>query len=201
MKRRLVIFAKYPLPGHVKSRLAADLGLAAAAGVYARLLYTYLLRLVEAPLPGIEVLISVAAPEDAPFFTAAFPEFAVRVQQAGDLGHRLASTCEEAFAAGADAVVVSASDSPHVGPPLVRAAFDALEEAPAVIGPCRDGGYYLIGLRAPGAPLFDGIAWSTERVLAQTEALARARGLRMVRLSERLDVDTVEDLARWRSQR
>jgi rSAM/selenodomain-associated transferase 1 len=196
--RRLIVYGRRPLPGSAKTRLAAAIGEEEAAGVYARILYGYLLRLIKADLDGVSLELSVASASDVPFFAAAFPEFDVRSQWEGDLGQRLAASFEASFAAGARSVVVTASDTPGLDPGLVRAAFDALEETPLVIGPCADGGYYLLGMQAPGAPLFTGVDWGTSRVLKQTEVLARAAGLEMTYLAERADVDTAEDLAIWR---
>ena len=203
MRRHLIVYAKRPLPGHTKTRLGADIGDEQAAGVYARLLYAYLLDLLRADPAGISVdtiELSVASPADVLFFSDAFPELLVRPQVAGDLGQRIAASFEQAFAAGADAVVLTGSDIPGLNSQTVRAAFDALDASPVVIGPASDGGYYLIGMRAPGASLFEGIEWSSERVLAQTEALAGVHGLVVARLPEQHDVDTVEDLVRWRQE-
>jgi rSAM/selenodomain-associated transferase 1 len=196
--RRLIVVGKYPLPGRVKSRLATAIGEKEAAGVYARILFTILLEIVRANLPGVALELSVASPADVPFFVRAFPEFAVRPQPEGDLGRRLAGCFEAAFSEGCQAVVTVASDTPGLDPALIRGAFDALEQAPLAVGPSSDGGYYLLGMRAPGAPLFSDVDWGSESVLAQTEALAKVLGLRMVHLPERFDVDTVEDLDAWR---
>jgi len=198
VKQRLIIYAKRPLPGYAKTRLGADIGAEQAAGVYARLLYDYLLALLRADLPDTRIELAVAAPEDVAFFTTAFPELAVRAQVTGDLGARMAASFAQAFAEGAEAAVLTGSDIPDLNAGIVRAAFDALDGAPLVIGPACDGGYYLIGMRAPGFALFDGIAWSTERVLAQTEALARAQGVSPVYLPELEDVDDGAAFARWR---
>ncbi|MBS3784887.1 MAG: TIGR04282 family arsenosugar biosynthesis glycosyltransferase [Anaerolineae bacterium] len=198
MTRRLIVFARAPLPGEAKTRLASAVGEREAAGVYARLLYRYLLALAQAHWRDVTLQLSVASRADVPYFAEAFPEFSVRVQCAGDLGKRLAGAFEEAFVAGARSVVVTASDIPDIDAPLIRRAFWTLEEAQGVIGPCPDGGYYLLGLRAPGAPLFDGVSWGSDRVLAQTEVLARAAGLTLVHLPERMDVDTAADWTQWR---
>ena len=199
MKRHLIVYAKRPLPGYAKTRLGAGIGAEQAAGLYARLLYGYLMDLLRADLGNTRVELSLASPADAHFFSAAFPELVVRPQIAGDLGQRMAASFAQAFTEGAEAVVLTGSDIPGLDSQLVCAAFDALSEAPAVIGPARDGGYYLIGMRAPGVFLFDGIEWSTERVLAQTEAAARSHGLRLAYLPELEDVDTGEEYDRWRS--
>jgi glycosyltransferase A (GT-A) superfamily protein (DUF2064 family) len=102
----------------------------------------------------------------------------------------------DCFADGFTAVVVIGSDIPDLPPEIFAEAFAALESQGAVIGPAADGGYYLIGFRketfVPG--MFEGIAWSTERVLTETlERLVRA-GLGVHRLPPRRDVDTVDDL-------
>ena len=200
MRRHLIVYAKRPLAGYAKTRLGAAIGAEQAAGVYARLLYTYLLDLLRTDLADTQITLSVASPAGVPFFADAFPELAVRPQVEGDLGQRIATSFAQAFAQGADAVVLTGSDIPSLDAHLVQAAFDALETAPAVLGPASDGGYYLIGLRAPGAPLFDGIEWGTGRVLAQTEALIRAQGISAMYLPEQFDVDTAEELLRFRKQ-
>jgi hypothetical protein len=198
MRRRLIVFARAPLPGVAKSRLAESIGETPAAGVYARLLYGLLLELAEAEWPDVELVLSLASSDDVSYFAEALPEFDVRTQVRGDLGARLAAAFQEAYAAGASAVVVVASDVPNLDATLIYTAFRMLEGVPAVIGPCPDGGYYLLGMRDPGAPLFKGVDWGTDRVLKQTKALARGAGLEMARLPERLDVDTGEDLIAWR---
>jgi rSAM/selenodomain-associated transferase 1 len=197
VKRRLIVYAKCPLAKYAKTRLGSVIGEEQAAGVYARLLYTYLLDLLRVDLSDITIELSVASVTDVAFFADAFPELMVRPQVEGDLGQRMAASFERAFAEGAEIVVLTGSDIPGLDSRLACAAFKALATTSVVIGPAEDGGYYLIGMRAPGAPLFDGIEWSSERVLAQTEALARAQSLEITYLPERSDVDTVEDFVRW----
>ena len=83
MRRRLIVFARAPLPGQVKSRLAASIGDRAAAGVYARILYGTLCDLARADLESINVRLSVASTDDAPYFIRAFPEFEVLENRLG----------------------------------------------------------------------------------------------------------------------
>jgi hypothetical protein len=195
--RRLIVVGKYPRPGYAKTRLASDIGPVAAAGVYARMLYRLLLSIVDADFPEIGLELSLASAGDVDFFAEAFPEFEVRAQQDGDLGDRLRAEFQCAFASGAEAVTIVASDTPALSPDVIRAAFDVLDDAPVVLGPCVDGGYYLIGMRKPVVDLFSGVEWGTERVMAQTEALARAHGVAIAHLVELFDVDTAEDLTAW----
>ncbi len=200
MRRHLIIYAKRPLPGHAKTRLAASIGDEAAAGVYMRLLCEYLLALTSADFEHISIELSVAEADDVPFFTGAFPELAVRPQVEGDLGTRMETSFRQAFESGAETAVLTGTDIPGLNRRTVEEAFCKLEEVPVVIGPAEDGGYYLIGMRAPGAPLFYGVAWSSERVLAQTEALASNCGLEIGYLPRRWDVDTEADFERWQKE-
>jgi rSAM/selenodomain-associated transferase 1 len=199
VKRHLIIYAKRPLPNHAKTRLGHAIGEENAAGVYARVLYTYLQNLLTNDLGDVEIELSVTAPQEVDFFADAFPEVSVRAQIPGDLGQRIAHSFRQAFAQGASQVVLTGSDIPELDHRRVRAAFAALQDAPVVTGPACDGGYYLIGLRAPGAPLFDGITWSSAHVLTQTLALAEAQNLRVSLLPELYDIDTHDEFEHWRA--
>ncbi len=204
MKRHLIIYAKRPIAHYAKTRLGAEIGHEQAAGIYARLLYSLLLDVIDASFRDTILELAVAAPADRAVFSAAFPELMVRPQVAGGLGARMATSFTEAFEKGADSVVLAGSDVPGLNAALLAEAFGALEDCrfheaiPGVIGPTVDGGYYLIGMRAPGAPLFDGIAWSTANVLAQTEALARDHRVLLTQLSKLADIDIRADYEAWR---
>ena len=172
VKRHLIVFARYPLPGHTKTRLASTLGERSAAGIYARLLYTYLLDLIQANRSAFSIELSLSSPEEVAYFGDAFPEFMVTHQEPGDIGARMSAAFDDAFA--------------------------LLEEAPVVLAPAADGGYTLIGMQAPGAPLFDNIEWSTSRVLEQTVTLAERQRVAVKYLPTTYDIDTVEDSVRWK---
>ncbi|MBI2925144.1 MAG: TIGR04282 family arsenosugar biosynthesis glycosyltransferase [Verrucomicrobia bacterium] len=189
---QLIIFVKAPRPGAVKTRLAETLGAVAACEAYCRLVESLLSRL--ASLREVELRFT---PDDAGAEIKRWlgPGWTARPQGTGDLGTRLEAAFVEAFARGAERVVIIGSDCPRVTVEDVQAAWRALEEHDVVLGPATDGGYWLIGLRSRQRELFDGIAWSTSRVLAQTLARAQAAGLRVQRLRELSDVDTAED---WR---
>lgn len=196
-RRRLIVYAKRPMAGYAKTRLAQELGTESAAGFYARLLFRYLGALVTANWRRpVEIQIAAAAASDADFFQGGFPELSVVAQAKGDLGARMAYSFEAAFAEEAEQVVLTGSDIPDLGPALIEKAFAELDKAELVLGPAEDGGYYLIGMRAPGLPVFEGIKWSTDQVLAQTVALARATADRVAYLCTLYDVD---DGAAYRS--
>ncbi len=188
-----MVLAKEPMPGCVKTRLAADLGADSAARLYRRL---------------AEATVRAATPRDGAWdLLVAFTPASARLQMSlwlgdvplwpqpeGDLGTRLRSAVVESLARGAHAVALVGSDLPGLTRETLEEAFDALERADLVLGPALDGGYYLLALRQPHAGLFEGIAWSTSTVREQTEERARSAGLRVHTLSPLRDVDTLEDL-------
>lgn len=191
--RCLILLAKEPLPGQAKTRLAAALGAERAAQLGDAFLRDTLraCRAVRAAL-----WISIGSEPARPYFTALAPEAHLEVQPEGDLGVRLRAAFDAAFGAGFRRAVAIGSDTPQLASERLEAAFDALADGPAVVGPALDGGYYLLGLTAPQPALFEGIPWSTAAVLAQTEQRAEALGLALARLPAMFDVDTAEDLAR-----
>ncbi len=197
MNKHLIIYAKRPLPGYAKTRAGASLGMVASAGVYARLLYTYLVDVIRNLKSPYSIEISVASSNDVAFFQLAFPEMIVRSQAEGDLGVRMEFSFQQAFCEGADYVVLTGSDIPGLSSDTIVQAFTLLEQHKGVIGPASDGGYYLIGMRSPGAHLFNGITWSTNTVLAQTEERAAKQGMTLVHLSTFADMDDAAEYDAW----
>src|SRR5262249_552818 len=118
--------------------------------------------------------------------------FRLEAQCAGDLGLRMKRFFANRFAAGPSAVVLLGTDSPTLPLAFVEQAFTELQSADVVLGPATDGGYYLIGCRRL-PPLFDGIAWSSSRVLAQTVACLHEPAWQLALLPPWYDVDTPDD--------
>lgn len=197
--RRLLLFAKEPVPGQVKTRLIAPGGLTAeqAAALHASLVADLSERL-EAGRWELILMWSSSEGGDSPVDLA--PAGVPWRRQCGrDLGERLFRGLEWA-ASGAGCVAAVGSDQPDLEAARVEAAFDLLACGhEAVLGPARDGGYYLIALRreAVHRRLFDGVAWSTASVLRETLSRCRELGLRVGLLPEEEDLDTVDDLARF----
>ena len=188
----LLVFAKAPRPGEVKTRLARSIGDAAAADVYRRMG-----RFVVDRLAGVGATVTVCydppgAGDEIRAWLGDAPDRYV-AQPSGDLGQRMAHMFERAFEA-ADRVVVIGTDAPSVDAGTVHRALEALESADVVLGPATDGGYYLMGLRAPCPTLFQGISWSTDTVLRDTLARAREAGVRLTWLEVESDVDTADEL-------
>jgi hypothetical protein len=117
-------------------------------------------------------------------------------QEGADLGARLENTFRILFGQGYHRVAAVSTDSPDLPPAILRDAFRRLERCPVVMGPCPDGGYYLIGMSRLVPELFRDMPWSTEQVVPETAERARRLGLEVARLPEWCDVDTAADLAR-----
>lgn len=189
--RLLVVFAKKPEPGQVKTRLIPALKPSDAAWLYLAFLTDLTEELLDGPY---RLRFSWAVPEGEPLPSHA--GIASERQAEGDLGERL----YQAFAAGlatAPAMVVVGSDQPELERRTVEAAFTQLETGrEMVLGPSADGGYYLIGLRAAALDrrLFAAIPWSTGEVFAATLERAREAGIEPARLPMGHDIDTPADL-------
>jgi hypothetical protein len=190
MSRVLGLFAKRPVAGQVKTRLAAAASPEWAARVAAAFLHDTVRRLARVPARRVLAF----APADAgPDFAALVGDrFALVPQGAGDLGRRMAAFVAAQLADGAGAVVLVGADSPTLPPAFVEQAFDELERADVVLGPATDGGYYLLGCRRL-PPVFDGLAWGSNRVLADTVARLAGPGWRLALLPPWYDVDTPDD--------
>jgi len=191
---RLLVFLKAPRQGAVKTRLAATLGAVEACAAY-RLLVERLIR----QLASLENVDLCFAPDDArsEIKPWAQPEWRLTAQGNGDLGWRLDRAFRRAFDEGAQRVVIIGSDCPEAGAHDIQAAWTALLSHDVVLGPATDGGYWLIGLRAPQPQLFVDIPWSTDKVLRETQEHCRAAGLTTHMLRELSDVDTEADWRRF----
>ncbi|HEX8211860.1 MAG TPA: TIGR04282 family arsenosugar biosynthesis glycosyltransferase [Longimicrobium sp.] len=191
-----LVFVRAPVAGRVKTRLAAALGAEGALRVYRRLAEH---TLHEARALGGEVRVHFTPADAGAEVRAWLGEGPLYLpQSAGDLGARMEAAFRAAFHDGADRVVIIGSDLPDLSTALLRRAFDALESHPAVIGPARDGGYYLLGMRMMIEGLFDGIPWSTDEVLARALERLHAAGIEPALLDTLSDVDELDDLpAGW----
>jgi rSAM/selenodomain-associated transferase 1 len=189
-----MIVVKEPVAGQVKTRLATGVGFEAALQLY-RAFIADTIALAQS-VPGVEIAL-VYWPEHARAYFQALSSGAHLLPQYGtDLGERLLSAFKQAAAAGFEHCVVISSDSPSLPGAYLVQAFEALEHVPVVLGPCDDGGYYLIGMRTPQPEVFHNIAWSTEVVYQQTLERIAAAGLQYAALPSWYDIDTVDDLPR-----
>ena len=186
----LIIFVKAPRIGTVKTRLAAVIGETEACAAYRELTETLVSRLEGLPTVELRFSPDDAGPEIKPWLLAGWRS---NPQGPGDLGDRLDRAFANAFAGGANQVVIIGSDCPHVTKRDVTDAWVALETNDLVLGPARDGGYWLIGLNSQQPLLFNQMAWSTPSVLQETVARARQSDFGIKLLRELADIDTASD--------
>jgi rSAM/selenodomain-associated transferase 1 len=193
--RRIALFARWPEAGRVKTRLSPALPATLACDLYRALLADALAAAADAGAD--ERFVYWANPPGRGDDAGVPAGFSAREQHGADLGERLARAFDELLPDRADRAVILGADCPALDGAGLRAALEALERHDAVLGPTRDGGYYLVGLARRAPRLFRGIAWSTASVLEQTLERAREQHLGVRLLAPLEDLDTPEDLVRW----
>lgn len=192
----VIVFAKAPQPGAVKTRLVPLLGEEGAAALHERLVKRTIKTAREASFRGIELHCTPGIDDPLFRFCAGHYGVTVRAQGDGDLGARMLAAFESALAGHARALLIG-SDCPALTARHLRQADRALRDgADAVFVPCEDGGYALIGLKRVESRLFDGIAWGGEHVMAETRARLATLGWRWRELETLWDVDRPEDYQR-----
>ncbi len=200
MKKGLVIFAREPVPGQVKTRLASSIGDHAAAELYEAMLQDVLKAVRQ--LNAVNTVVFWACEEESLPLLAERYRCCARRQSPGDLGQRMQAAFEEMFANGFELCCIIGSDAPDLPFSYILEAYQLLaaQQTDVVFGPSRDGGYYLLGLRQLWPQLFANIPWSTVDVLKQSLAAARDSGLTAALLPEWQDIDTLEDLHAFRKR-
>ena len=186
------MFGKSPRAGFVKTRLTARISPQEAAEFHR-------LCLIEA----WNKLSSVAATEhflycdihDAELERMAATD-RFRLQRGADLGEKMRHCLEELLSDGYRKVLIVGSDSPTLLIEHITSAIEALEIADVVLGPCEDGGFYLVGARKADARMFDAVTWSDGETRAQTVRAVKAVGLSVAEVGEWYDVDEPSDLDR-----
>ncbi len=198
---RLLVFARLPESGRVKTRLAAQIGADRALAVYESMLRD-LIASIGSSTPELEIEFlwppTPNATGDA--LRRAFAHHAVAMQTGATLGDRLAMAFSERFFFHrTQKIVVIGVDDPLLPRELIDHAFALLDSCEYVIGPAEDGGYYLLGCRAMSfePSVFQDIAWGTASVLSTTISRIAATGRTLALLPERFDIDTAEDLERY----
>lgn len=195
----LVIFAKAPIPGQVKTRLCPPLTPDEAATVHGSFVIDTLERsrtaVAKYRLP-VDRYLACAPSCTLAFFKIMEERQAVRLleQEGPDLGARMHRIFETLFSRSYRRVVIIGTDVPSLPLERYQHAFDLLNRFDLALGPALDGGYYVIGLKQPAPALFENMPWSTDRVLALTKEKAASLGLSIGELAEWRDIDTIDDL-------
>jgi len=194
-ERRVILFGRYPVPGHTKTRLIPSLGALGAADLQRQLTEQTIATITKTNIASTQFAYTGGTGtqmrrwlKDAKIYLVPQPK--------GDLGYRMRMHIKIAFAQGAQEVVLVGTDIPGLKPQHLIEAFDALANHDLVFGPSNDGGYWLIGCRKD-LDIFTDIPWSTPEVLAQTVSKADKLGLKTTQLPPLNDIDTVTDLESW----
>jgi rSAM/selenodomain-associated transferase 2/rSAM/selenodomain-associated transferase 1 len=205
MPERLIVFTRFPEPGKTKTRLIPALGAKGAARLQRQM--TEHILATAATLsnrPGLNIEVCHEGGNTGLMQEWLGPQFSYRPQGPGDLGRRMARAFEAAFQGSKGAAVIVGSDIPDISANIIQQAFEGLQKHDLVLGPARDGGYYLIGIKnsIPSeiySCLFDDINWGTGKVFSQTVQKVRASGLRFSLLESLGDVDRPADLHIWQA--
>lgn len=192
---QLVVMARRPLLGAVKTRLAGGIGAVAATRFYRRTTLDLLRRVGSDPRWQTRLALS---PDRAVHDEGVWPRGLARIAQGpGDLAHRMGRLMRDL---PPGPVVIIGSDIPDISRSHIAAAFARLGKSDAVFGPAQDGGYWLVGLRRRPrvTDIFGNVRWSSEYALGDTLRNVDAAGLSVATLETLSDIDTGEDYERWR---
>ena len=191
-KNALVIFARDPLVGQVKTRLNPFLDLQTTCELYTCFLSDTLDTICA--VESVDYFIGIYPSSTSGYFERLDPLLSVStfIQEGKDLGDRMKNTFSARFAEGYEQVVIMGTDSPSLPSAYIRQAFVSKQDV--VLGPSVDGGYYLIGMRGKLVDLFDGIKWGGDTVLKETYCKLESNGVSLELLPVWYDVDRSDDL-------
>lgn len=198
MRNCVIVFAKNPIPNHVKTRLIPRLSAEQATALYRAFLTDWCETLSK--LSTIELIIAYTPEGSQPDLQTIIGDAVTYIPQIGDgLGQRLTSATHWASENGYKKIIITGSDSPTVPLAYISQTVEALDTCDVVVGPSVDGGYYLIGLSNQNLTdvvptIYEGIAWSTKHVLQQTVERIHKINAKLKLLPVWYDVDTPEDL-------
>jgi rSAM/selenodomain-associated transferase 1 len=198
--QRLLVFARVPERGRVKTRLAAEIGDDRALAVYEAMLQDVLDAMGSSTRETeIEICWAPTTAARRETLARAFGDRVLAMQTGANLGDRLSMALSERFFfQRTQKIIAIGVDDPLLDRAMIDHAFSLLDSCEWVLGPAADGGYYLIGCRGPAFDLsvFMDIDWGTDRVLSATIQKIRASGHTLAMLPQRHDVDVAEDLRR-----
>jgi len=199
-QEQIIVFTRYPEPGTTKTRLAKATGDKGAAAIQK--------KLTEQTLSQVRLLLHLSTAEVSIAFEGGSLEqmrkwlgfdFNYQAQGCGDLGQRMADAFAAAFKRGYARIVIIGTDCPGLQAAHLMHAFELLDRKDLVLGPAADGGYYLIGLKRVVEPVFAGIEWGRETVLAETLQRIQSDGLTCSTLPLWYDVDDARGLSLLRT--
>lgn len=189
MKEAQIIFVRQPQLGKVKTRIAAAVGNNAALAIYKKLLqHTYE---ITSPLSCAKFVFYADAINNNDLWNDGYQKL---LQANGDLGMRMKAAFKYLFEKGYNRICIVGSDCYELTPAIITNAFYLLKTHDVVIGPAKDGGYYLLGMKDGVKEIFDGVEWSTESVLQQTLLNIQEYKHTFTLLQQLNDIDTIHDV-------
>lgn len=191
----IIIFAKAPVAGQVKTRLQPHLSADECATLYASFIIDTVRLAMK--IKSATIMVACHPSIEYPFFQNISDDFGISLiaQHGKDIGMRMGNCINYFLGIGYRKTLIIGSDSPDLPPEYIQDGFECLDSSDMVVGPASDGGYYLIGGRRV-LPVFDGIPWSSSRVFETTIKIAEKQGITYSILDEWYDVDTLDDLQR-----
>ncbi len=187
----LILFARDPVLGKVKTRLSPFLDEDVILKLYTCFLHDSLNKIRQ--IKNTDCFVGVAPSNDSGFFTGTLgSNIQLFVQEGEELGDKMRRAMQDRFSEGYERVVIIGSDSPSLPVSYLTRALNS--EKDMVIGPSTDGGYYLIGMKDKVVEVFDGVTWGTEKVLRETCERLGKNGVELELLPVWYDVDSPEDL-------
>jgi rSAM/selenodomain-associated transferase 1 len=189
-EKLLIIFTRNPISGMVKTRLAAAIGDEKALEIYESL-RNHTAAVTEKVKAKRTIYFSSFIPSSDLLLTG---QTTARLQQGADLGERMHQALSSGFKTGAHRVVLIGTDCHELKPEIIEEAFSALEHSDTVIGPAKDGGFYLIGMKKAIPELFLEREWSNPDVLQESIDILLRLNISFKQLRELSDIDTLEDL-------
>ncbi|MGI9533604.1 MAG: TIGR04282 family arsenosugar biosynthesis glycosyltransferase [Thermodesulfobacteriota bacterium] len=196
MTNNLIIFVKYPEPGHVKTRIGKVIGIEKAADLYCSLANYIVSSLVQSKDYNISVFFT---PKDRiknikSWFQCGDIDYFP--QTGNSLGERISNAFEHSFSNGFNNTIIIGSDCIEINQEIVANAFKYLnDDSDCVVGPAHDGGYYLIGLKSKNYPfIFEDLMWSSDSVFDETMKKINYLNLNSIILEELNDIDNIDDL-------
>ncbi|TGK78929.1 glycosyltransferase [Leptospira noumeaensis] len=191
---KLIIFAKHPELGKVKTRLAVSIGEEKTLDIYSELLN--ITTSVTSKLNVKKIVYWDHTKENPPY------EFGIgfdyEVQEIGDLGFKMKMAFQKEFQRGTNKILIIGTDCPFLTENILFDAYRKLDDSDFVIGPARDGGYYLLGMKEVSPFLFHSIPWSTKDVLSLTIESIRKENKTFSLIDELIDIDDIDDLKYWK---
>ncbi|WP_224491401.1 TIGR04282 family arsenosugar biosynthesis glycosyltransferase [Robertkochia flava] len=191
MSKELLVFVKNPVAGKVKTRLGRDIGEEAALKIYLYLLH-HTLKVCSRVKVKTTIYFSEHLSQE---ITSLYPGFSYCLQEGNDLGERMENAFRDAFSRGTKEAIIIGSDLYTLNENVLTEGFETLTQKDMVLGPAKDGGYYLLGLKHIPRGIFEEKAWGTDTILKST--LNNLKGYDVALLGELNDIDVLEDLMEY----